>query len=82
MNSNVIFYVLDMDVLDCGPHTETAWKTAFKKFEFLLQPAEERVAIKLKNQLSNMNTNTRQVINILQKALLNSLKCWYFLVAL
>ncbi|XP_066245842.1 cytoplasmic dynein 2 heavy chain 1 [Euwallacea similis] len=33
-----------------------------KEFEYLLQPAEERVALKLKKQLMTVNTNTRQLI--------------------
>lgn len=37
---------------------------ARKEFEYLLQPAEERVALKLKKQLMTVNANTRQVQKI------------------
>ncbi|CAG9772440.1 unnamed protein product [Ceutorhynchus assimilis] len=35
---------------------------ARKEFEYLLQPAEEKVALKLKKQLMSINANTRQLI--------------------
>lgn len=34
---------------------------AEKEFEYLLQPAEERVALKIKKQLIAVKANTRQV---------------------
>ncbi|KAK5644080.1 hypothetical protein RI129_007925 [Pyrocoelia pectoralis] len=52
----------NLDILECGPYTESAWNVANKKYEYLLQPAEERVASKLKKQLANTNISTRQLL--------------------
>lgn len=56
-----MFFSVALDALQYGIRTEQSWKKAKKQFEYLLQPAEERVAVKLKKQLSNINANTRQV---------------------
>jgi hypothetical protein len=39
------------------------WLKACKQFEYLLQPAEEKVAAKLKKQLSSVDANTRQLLH-------------------
>lgn len=57
----IIYFYVALDALQYGIRTEPFWKKAQKQFEYLLQPAEERVAVKLKKQLSNVNANTRQV---------------------
>ncbi|XP_076274081.1 dynein cytoplasmic heavy chain beethoven isoform X2 [Rhynchophorus ferrugineus] len=51
-NINVLSY--DGDEEDLGK--------ANKEFEYLLQPAEKRVALKLKTQLVSVNSNIRQLI--------------------
>lgn len=51
----------DVNVLNCGPYSETAWRTAVIQFEYLLLPAEQTVGEKLKLQLSSVSNNTRQV---------------------
>ncbi|KAF5303585.1 hypothetical protein FQR65_LT08186 [Abscondita terminalis] len=63
LNTNAIFSPFeDLDMLECSSGTDFVWNTASKKYEFLLQPAEERVASKLKKQLSNTSINTRQLL--------------------
>lgn len=52
-----------MQVLTYGPHTDQEWRTAKKQFEYLLQPAEQKVAQKLKKQLSGVKANTRQLLH-------------------
>lgn len=44
-----------------NPYTEPTWQAAVNQFEVRIQPAEERVAAKLKHQLRNANLNTLQV---------------------
>lgn len=48
--------------MQCGPYSEASWRTAVKQFEYLLQPAEQRVAEKLKIQLASVSSNTRQLL--------------------
>lgn len=58
---NLMYLFLEIDIMKYGPSVDQPWKSAKKHFEYLLQPAEQRVAVKLKKQLSNVNANTRQV---------------------
>lgn len=51
----------EIDLLNYGSHTMEKFLAAKKLFEYLLQPAEERVASKLKKQLSGVDANVRQV---------------------
>lgn len=53
----------DLDILAYGEDRTNSLLKAKKQFEYLIQPAERRVAIKLKKQLSSVNANTRQVQN-------------------
>lgn len=39
------------------------WNSAVLKFEKSLRPAEERVAVKLKQQLGSIHSNTRQLLH-------------------
>ncbi|KAK9747136.1 Dynein heavy chain, N-terminal region 1 [Popillia japonica] len=62
------FEYLLQPAVNYGPHTEQEWRTAKKQFEYLLQPAEQRpaeqrVAQKLKKQLSGVKANTRQLLH-------------------
>lgn len=51
----------EVDLLNYGSHTVQKFLAAKKLFEYLLQPAEQRVALKLKKQLSGVDANVRQV---------------------
>ncbi|GJQ81470.1 btv [Trypoxylus dichotomus] len=62
ISSKVFYPFKDLQVLNYGPHTEHEWRTAKKQFEYLLQPAEQRLAQKLKKQLSGIKANTRQLL--------------------
>ncbi|XP_018579489.1 cytoplasmic dynein 2 heavy chain 1 [Anoplophora glabripennis] len=53
---------IDIDIFYYGEDVQHSLLKAQKQFEYLIQPAERRVAIKLKKQLSSMNANTRQLI--------------------
>lgn len=53
---------LEIDVLNFEEASPNELQKARKSFEYLLQPAEERVALKLKKQLMSVNANTRQLI--------------------
>lgn len=55
----VHWFIADVDIFTCDDVTKDLLK-ARKEFEYLLQPAEERVALKLKKQLMSVNANTRQ----------------------
>ncbi|RZC33069.1 cytoplasmic dynein 2 heavy chain 1 [Asbolus verrucosus] len=55
--------LLDLNILEFGQHSSNLWSKACKEFEYLLQPAEEKVAAKLKKQLSSVNVNTRQLLH-------------------
>ncbi|KAG5867052.1 hypothetical protein JTB14_004846 [Gonioctena quinquepunctata] len=54
----------DIDIFLNGQDLTNSFSKAEKQFEYLIQPAERRVAIKLKKQLATVNANTRQVIDI------------------
>lgn len=56
----------DIDLLNYGSHRKEQFLAAKKLFEYLLQPAEEKVASKLKKQLSGVDANVRQVFAILR----------------
>ncbi|XP_017783105.1 PREDICTED: cytoplasmic dynein 2 heavy chain 1 [Nicrophorus vespilloides] len=53
---------LNLNIMQCGDYTQHSWDTASKQFEYMLKPAEERVANKLKKQLKAMESNTRQLM--------------------
>lgn len=53
--------VLALDVTQFNLKSDQLWNTANKQFEYLIKPAEQCVASKLKTQFSNINANTRQV---------------------
>lgn len=52
----------EIDLLSYGQHSMQKFLAAKKLFEYLLQPAENRVASKLKKQLSGVDANVRQVL--------------------
>ncbi|XP_074038391.1 dynein cytoplasmic heavy chain beethoven [Leptinotarsa decemlineata] len=52
----------DVDIFLQGQDLSNPLSKAEKQFEYLIQPAERRVAIKLKKQLATVNANTRQLI--------------------
>lgn len=51
-----------VDVFRCISYDGNVWNGAQTKFQFLLKPAEQRVATKLGKQFVSINANTRQVI--------------------
>nr|XP_022905741.1 cytoplasmic dynein 2 heavy chain 1 [Onthophagus taurus] len=53
----------NLQILKYSPYTEQEWRKAEKQFEYIVQPAETRVAMKLKRQLTHMNANTRQLLH-------------------
>ncbi|XP_056634261.1 cytoplasmic dynein 2 heavy chain 1 [Diorhabda sublineata] len=52
----------DIDVSVLSGDTNCSLAKAEKQFEYMIQPAEKRIAIKLKKQLATLNHNTRQLI--------------------
>lgn len=62
LNTNEMFRPFkEIDLLNYGPHTEQKFLAAKKLFEYLMQPAEQKVAVKLKKQFSGVDANVRQV---------------------
>ncbi|KAG8276877.1 Cytoplasmic dynein 2 heavy chain 1 [Homalodisca vitripennis] len=51
-----------VNAVQYNPYTEPMWQAAVRQFELHIQPAEERVAAKLKHQLRNANLNTLQLM--------------------
>lgn len=51
----------NLDLLNYNSHRIEQFLAAKKLFEYLLKPAEEKVALKLKKQLSSIDANIRQV---------------------
>lgn len=52
-----------LKIFEFGQYSNSMWLTARKEFENLLQPVEEKVAIKLKKQLNGIDNNTRQLLH-------------------
>uniref|UniRef100_A0A6P7FU93 Cytoplasmic dynein 2 heavy chain 1 n=1 Tax=Diabrotica virgifera virgifera TaxID=50390 RepID=A0A6P7FU93_DIAVI len=52
----------DIDITVLTQDTTLILTKAEKQFEYLIQPTEKRIAIKLKKQLADMSGNTRQLI--------------------
>lgn len=51
----------EINLLNYGSHKMEKFLAAKKLFEYLLQPAEQIVAVKLKKQFSGVDANIRQV---------------------
>lgn len=60
----ITLFCAGVNSVQYNPYTEPVWQAAVRQFELNIQPAEERVAAKLKHQLRNANLNTLQVSNI------------------
>ncbi|CAG9863949.1 unnamed protein product [Phyllotreta striolata] len=52
----------DIDASLFGQDTKQSLIKAEKQFGYMIQPAEQRIATKLKNQLTGVNSNIRQLI--------------------
>lgn len=57
-----IKFFLDLNILEFGQYSSNLWLKSCEQFERLLQPAEERVAAKLKRHLSGIG-NPRQLLH-------------------
>lgn len=54
--------IAELELLSNTSHSNQKWTIAKKECELLLQPAEHRVALKLRKQLSAFHSNIRQVV--------------------
>ncbi|XP_040514464.1 cytoplasmic dynein 2 heavy chain 1 isoform X1 [Gallus gallus] len=56
-----------LNPVHCNPYTEPLWKAAVSQFERIIAPAEQKVAIKLKKFISEIQDSPQQLLQTFQK---------------
>ncbi|OXB72002.1 UNVERIFIED_CONTAM: hypothetical protein H355_002516 [Colinus virginianus] len=56
-----------LNPVHCNPYTEPLWKAAVSQFERIIAPAEQRIAIRLKKFISEIQDSPQQLLQTFQK---------------
>uniref|UniRef100_A0A669PRH7 Dynein cytoplasmic 2 heavy chain 1 n=1 Tax=Phasianus colchicus TaxID=9054 RepID=A0A669PRH7_PHACC len=56
-----------LNPVHCNPYTEPLWKAAVSQFERIIAPAEQKMAIKLKKFISEIQDSPQQLLQTFQK---------------